>query len=602
MSGVQIESSKVSGLWTHGIKDLSFINMLKEYHELLKSTFGPQGCLVLINNSAGKEILTASSVKIINHVAFQHPCLKYINALISAQNESFGLHGLYVGILCSGLLLYAIKCNETIPFSIISEVSELIITEFLSVMEESSSNIVMKLDLENIESMLSIVKTIFNSKKQDYLSVREVNHLCLQVVKAFIRSVPQCNTNAGFGYIHIITEKESSCLQAKVYNGLLYREPDLDDSNTYITKKDVRVLLFTVPLGCSEDIRKNNQLMFTKNGEKKISFTNSLFNILSKCFKKNNVQLIACQKVIEPELKHRLEKEGFLLLERLGSVLSEGLVELSGCVGVANINGISEATELSSSIGFLTSVDLVVVSNKSYLLLEHSATTAVTLFIPGVPEHSHTRELCESSLKGLRGVCMEDGRAVVGGGCLETWMITHLNRIMIDRSQLWASTLDVSHQYVTQVCLAFIAVWRDIAVQLSGGSNATPADCFTDSVCHHLWNNIPLAKENSPTQYPDALRSQISRKETVTTHCKCGMVHSDQVTRSQGTWEHLSIVSKLFERKKIEEERLLSNSKVAESDLKEVILDCFSAKLNASRIAFEGFMQLINISQFIFDK
>jgi len=604
MSGVQIESSNLSGLWKHGIRDLSFINMLREYHELLKGSFGPQGGLILINNSAGKETLTASSANIIKQLAFQHPCLKYINALISAQNESFCLYGLYVGILCSGLLLKALECSESIPFSIFSEVSELIITEFFSWMEESSSDIVMKLDLGNIESMLRIVKTIFNSKKQYYFSSSEVSHLCLQVVTAFIHSVPASNTKSGFGYVHIITENASSCLQAKVYSGLLYREPNLDDSEGYVAKKNLRVLLFSVPLGCYEDKDKdkNQELFITIKGGNKISYIKSLFNLLNRCLKKNNVTVLACQKMIEPGLKYCLEKEGFLVLERLGTDLSAGLMKLSGCFGVTNLNGIGEASDLSESIGVLTSVDLVVVGNKSYFYLAHTAANVVTLMIPGVTDHSHIRELCESSLAGLRGVCMEDGRVVVGGGCLETWVMTHFKTIMNNHCLLWASTLDVSHHSVTQVCLAFIAVWRDISVHLSAGTSAAPVDSFTDSVYSHLWKNIPQTKKHAPIQCHDAKISPSSSKETFATHCVCGMVHCDQVTKSQGTWQDLCISSILDDIKIMEDKTLSINSKMTVNSLNEVVVDCLSAKLNATRMAFEGFMQLINVSQFIFDK
>lgn len=381
MSGVRQEEERVKGVFCHKVQDPAYRAMLTQYRRLLFSTYGPKSNSVLICNSAGRESLASSSSEIIKQLSFAHPTVKYINALVSAQNAACGLNGLYTGILCVRLLEGALGVEEEVPHPIVRDVSEWIISELLDLLAKSLDDVVMDLDISDMEQVISFVKTILGAKNFLDLSDSTVDDLSLNIVKAFLKSIPNEYCSDSFGHVTIAMQEESSTVESKVFDGVLFRDPDVSQKQIdAIGAVDViNIVLFNVPLLYTEGETK---IVSTGgSGTKEDKFVRSVLSCVMPYVKKQNIHILANQKSVHPVIKFELEREGCLVLERMGTSVMEAVMKVSGSSPISNLANLHQ--ELSAAtLGKLTNVEHVVYNGKSYILLDHIEGCASTLLLP----------------------------------------------------------------------------------------------------------------------------------------------------------------------------------------------------------------------------
>lgn len=343
--------------------------------------YGPKGSSVLICNATGMETLIASSSEIVKQLSFAHPSVKYINALIRAQNAACGLNGLYSGALCVRLLEEALRCEEDVPHPLISDVSEWIISELLDFLSKYPDEVAMDLDIGNMEQVTSFVKTILGTKNCLNLSRSAINDLSLNIVRAFLKSVPSEYSSDGFGHVHIANQEGSSSTKTMIFDGVLYREPGISPQRIEkIGMHDIFcIMLFSVPILYMEG--GNGPMHWRGGGTKEKSFINKVLPCLLLCMKKRNIHILASQKSVHPVIKFELEREGYLVLERMGTNTTEAVVKVSGCQAISDLSNLS--LELDNAIlGTLTTVQHVVYNEKSYVLLDHTQGCVSTLLLP----------------------------------------------------------------------------------------------------------------------------------------------------------------------------------------------------------------------------
>lgn len=380
MSGAVLQEERVRGVFCHSVAHPSYLSMLAHYRRLLLSAYGPKGSSVLLSNAVGREALLSSSSEIIKELSFAHPTTKYINALISAQNSSCGLHGLYTGLLCVRLLEEALKCEEDIPHPVVSTISECIISHLIEELDKFPPQVIMELDIGDMDQVVSFVKTIIGAKSCLCLSQSNANELSINIVHAFLKSIPDEYTLSGFGHVSIVAQEDGPSLPGGVFEGVLYRNPDVSKARVEKVGElsEVRVLLFTVALSYTEE---TTTVSWGGSGTKEENFESLVLASLVYILQKRNISIIANQKPVHPTLKFELERRGYLVLERLGTNVTEALVRVSGCQGVSNLNNLPG--ELSDAVlGTLTLVKNVVFNNKNYILLDNSEGCVASLLLP----------------------------------------------------------------------------------------------------------------------------------------------------------------------------------------------------------------------------
>nr|XP_045600848.1 McKusick-Kaufman/Bardet-Biedl syndromes putative chaperonin-like [Procambarus clarkii] len=529
MSGARLEEERVKGLFCHSVLDPSYISMLTQYRKLLFSVYGPKGSSILISNSVGRESLAASSSAIIKELSFAHPSVKYINALISAQNSSCGLNGLYTGMLCVRLLEESHECERDIPHPLISSVSEWIISELLELLAHSPDEVIMDLDIGDMKQVTSFVKTILGTKNCLNLSSMEVDDLTLSIVKAFLKSIPNEYSSGGFGHVAVTTQEESSSTNTKVFDGVLYREPDISPQRIEKFKGlgSINIVLFTVPLLYIE--RETESVCWRAGGTKEEIFINKVVPCLLSCMKRRNIHILANQKQVHPIIKFELEREGFLVLERMGTNLSEAMTKLSGCHAISNLGNL--ALEMNTVLlGRLNTVEHIVYNGKSYILLDHDEGSVSTLLLPVANPIvlSTLKETTESCLAALRLVVV-DGKVVAGGGCLEAWAASKVKYLVNTNMQHLVDLTDASPHHIFKIASNFIRVFMEMALRPRGGPSTTRFDWSVDSVFHHLWHTQPRVSRE------DEGGSCSTQTSNVT--CVCGLVREVVIkNKYNGLW------------------------------------------------------------------
>lgn len=380
MSALVLESERVKGVFCHSMAHPSYLSMLASYRRLLLSAYGPKGSSVLINNAVGREALVSTSSEIVKELSFAHPTTKYINALISAQNSSCGLNGLYTGLVCVRLLEEALRCEEDMPHPVVSVVSEWIISQLVEQLGKFPPQVVMELDIGDMDQVVSFVKTIIGAKSCLGFTQSDANDLSINIVRSFLKSIPGEYISSGFGHVSVTSQEDGPSSPGGVFEGVLYRNPDV--SLTRVEEigalGEVRVLLFVVALSYSEETAA---VCWEGPGTKEENFGSLVLASLVSILKKRNISIVANQKPVHPVLKFELERAGCLVLERLGTSAAEALMRVSGCRSVSNLNNLPG--ELSDAVlGTLTSVQNVVFNNKNYILLDHSEGCVATLLLP----------------------------------------------------------------------------------------------------------------------------------------------------------------------------------------------------------------------------
>ncbi|KAK7071021.1 hypothetical protein SK128_013629 [Halocaridina rubra] len=530
MSGLRLKEESVSGVFCHSLGSESFVSMLKQYRRLLLSTYGPRGSIILVSNSVGRNALVSTSSSIIKEVSFAHPCVKYINALISAQNASCGLSGLYCGILCSGLLIEAIELEEEEVSShhLIADVFEWIISQTLTLLAQFPSQVVTSLDIGDMHQVTAFVRAIVGSKSCINLSEAEKNDLGLHIVKAFLKSIPNEVSSSKFEHVNILHATSSTAIN--VFDGMLYGEPDTDQKlleKISLLPKDINILLFAVPLQASSDTAEN--VHWRGKLTKEEVFNRHILPSLELLVKERNLHVIANQKSIHPIIKFELGRLPCIVLERLGTAATDTLIKLSGCQAITDLTTLTG--ELNSSVfGKLSSVQHVVINEKAYLQLKRENNNLSTLLLPAVsPNVEETlKEITESCFSALK-MGVVDEKVVAGAGCLESWLAFQVGHLIVTNMDSVMSLTGASKHCIIKVADGFIKVYMELAIHVGKGSTTTKFDWCVDSIFHHLWH----------AEDPEVLQKNVSSDATRDAQykCVCGLITREMIKQKyDGTW------------------------------------------------------------------
>ncbi|KAG0693509.1 McKusick-Kaufman/Bardet-Biedl syndromes putative chaperonin [Chionoecetes opilio] len=527
MSGVVLEGERVKGVFCHSVTHPSYLSMLASYRKLLLSAYGPKGSSVLISNAVGREALVSSSSEIIKELSFAHPTTKYINALISAQNSSCGLNGLYTGLVCVRLLEEALRCEEDMLHPLVSCISEWIISQLMEQLNQFPAQVVMELDIGDMDQVVCFVKTIIGAKRCLGLTHSEANDLTINIVRAFLRSIPGEYMPGGFGHVSITAQEDGPSSPGGIFEGVLYRNPDvsLTKVEEVGARGEIWLLLFNVALSYTEETAT---VVWGGPGTKEESFGSLVLASLMSVLKKRNISIVANQKSVHPVIKFELERAGWLVLERLGTSATEALVRVSGCRAVGTLNNLPG--ELNDAVlGTLTSLQNVAFNNRDYILLDHSKGCVATLLLPSAsPSILPTlKETVESCLAGLR-MAVVDGKVVCGGGCLEAWAATTVTRLITTKAHLITAQPAASPHHVVKVGNIFVRMLMELALHLSGGSS-NRFDWSVDTVFHHLWHTPPCLLKDG-TAPGTGLPASPSQR------CVCGLVTQEAVKYKYNGW------------------------------------------------------------------
>ncbi|KAK7868210.1 hypothetical protein R5R35_000614 [Gryllus longicercus] len=532
------------------LQSTEFLNIVRTFLEFLKSCFGPRGGIKILVSSGGISFVSSSSSRVLNNHIISHPLCTFVSQVMNSQTMMFGDNGLYTGILTMSLLERSLKESEITQ----SQTQHLIqgLSSQIHYLLEMNS-IKLKLDFSTVTQFLPIVKAILSSKPSCGLNNKELEKLSVQIIKVFLNTI-----NDDFGDIMIMNVND--LLETTVLNGILYQidieEKFVQDFVEVVTdklQKKIPLLLFDIMLTDT----KNELEEVTEEGCTLLKEAVFVF----ECAVKIGVKIIACQKVVHQSLRLLLQRNGILLMDRLGSELCGTVEKMSGAKPISSLKNTTVKT-LRSCLGSVDSVKFIRFGSKPFVVLEKNSTNTASLLLCCSNEEAFVelKLITRQALKALRQVTCQPF-VLPGAGCLEMWLATQL------RVQ---DTSDPAKRVLEKTAIGWLQKsFITISALLETSDKCMAADT---AYCHN-WNSWD----------PDLSSS-----------CRCGLVKADDVKAAGGSWvqpNQFSINDLVFPLPNQFNKHPLHPNRIHEA----AVVDVHISKRNAIKLALETCVNILSI-------
>ncbi|XP_059373214.1 molecular chaperone MKKS-like [Carassius carassius] len=511
---------------------------------ILSSAYGPTGRMKQIHNNVGGHVLTTStSTALLKRVDMSEPLLKMISTAVQHHTTCYSDCGLFMGIFT--LRLIENTQNNGLRTAAAAKVYKHLVEECNIYLKGDSCGCKVPVDFSSSDSIIALAHSMITSKPACMLNSRETKHISSLIAQAFLYSI-HCNTSgvSCFGRTVTIGIESQSVSDSSVFQGLLVDVPEMLQPADLerLGSGPFKVVLFSVSL--SGDISEFGDV--TLEIHRGVDPEHDLLQQLLKLGEQvvmDKVSLFACQKVVHPILQHYLRKHGVVVIERLGLALMEPFVQLTGAQAIASLC----ASVPAEAFGMVKEFCLQSCGSRELLQLLPSKDAAVSTMLLCHRNETMLEELkmtCKRAEHVLR-LTLREPCALLGGGCTETLLATHITHMICSKASKIAQALSISHSEFIMAVKAFCSSLQSVALSLDHDGQ----DCLIDMTYAHRW-------------VPDIYSKT----------CSCGLVED----RSNLEKTPLNTAYHTF-----------CPVSLKNTDSQPRVLDSFSAKLNALNVAVE---------------
>uniref|UniRef100_A0A673LYM3 McKusick-Kaufman syndrome n=1 Tax=Sinocyclocheilus rhinocerous TaxID=307959 RepID=A0A673LYM3_9TELE len=502
---------------------------------ILSTAYGPTGRLKQMHNNVGGHVLTTStSTALLKRVDMSEPLLKMISTAVQHHTTRYSDSGLFMGILMLRLIENTQKYN--LRTAAAAKVYKHIVEECNTYLKGDSCGCKVPVDLTSCDSLIAL----------------KTQHISSLIAQAFLYSTP-CNSSGVTCFGRTVTigiEGQSVRLLVDVPEMLQTVDLKRLGSGPF------KVVVFNVSL--SGDISDLEDVVLEIHRE--VDPERDLLQQLLKLGEqvvKDKVRLFACQKVVHPILHHYLRKHGVAVIERLGLALIEPFVQITGAQAVASLYSSVPAEAYGIVKGFCFQS----CGSRVLLQLLPSKDAAVSTMVLCHRNETMLEELkmtCQRAEHVLR-LTLREPYALLGGGCTETLLATHIKHMNQSKAATTPAALCVSQSEFLMAVEAFCNSLQSVALSLEHDGQ----DCLIDLTYAHRWVTDIYSKT-----------------------CGCGLVED----RSNLEKTLLNTVYHTF-----------SPVSLENTDNQPRILHSFSAKLNALNVAVEMANFVLDVKYIIKD-
>lgn len=323
-------SSVTSKLCMNPLRDESNITELKNFEELIRTSVGPHGKLMVVGHISGGFVVTvaSSSSRLLPVISIENTFLKLIVSCTKLHLSTFSDNGLSCLLLTLKLINNSLSMVYHLP--VIGKLIEYFGNLFIEYLNIDKNPCIQPMDLSNLTYFQSVVSSILHSKPGCILREEDKQHLCILLMKACLNCIPSSLSDACYKNINVVTLESTSCDQSNLHEGLLVRLPEIDqkiDSSLY-SNSNIKVVLYTSSLSGDADFPVDN-IEVTDDVNVWEIVLNNMKSALEKVIK-SGIHILACQKVVHPSLRKQLEDSNVLVLDRLGYEAAKHLEFISG--------------------------------------------------------------------------------------------------------------------------------------------------------------------------------------------------------------------------------------------------------------------------------
>ncbi|KAI7805806.1 McKusick-Kaufman/Bardet-Biedl syndromes putative chaperonin [Triplophysa rosa] len=531
--------------------------------DILRTSYGPTGRLKQIHNNVGGHVLTTStSTVLLKRLDLSEPILKLISTSIQHHTTRYSDCGLFMGIFT----LQLIESTQKLGLRTVaaSKVYKHLLEECNMYVKGDSCICKVRVDFTSCNSLVALATSMLTSKPACMLNSREKQHISSLITQAFLYSIP-CNSPGVtcFGRTVTIAIESQSVSDSAVFPGLLVDVPEMLQSADLkrLGPGPFKVVLFSTSLAGDISEVGDVALEVHEGVDPDFEVLQQLLR-LGENIVKNKATLFACQKVVHPVLQQYLREYGVIVIERLGLGLMDPFVQITGAQAVASLC----SPVPPEAYGLIKGFSFQSCGSRELLQL-----------LPCKDFPFSTMVLChrnETMLEELKMTCqraehvlrltLREPYALLGGGCTETLLATHITHMSQSTASKTATSLGVSHSEFLMAVEVFCSSLRAVTLSLEHDGQ----DCLIDLTYAHRWV------------------SDMDSHTSVRRACGCGLVED----RSNLEKTPLNTAYHTFCPVSLEN-----------TDNQPKILDSFSAKLSALNVAVEIASLVLDVKYIIRD-
>ncbi|XP_051507917.1 McKusick-Kaufman/Bardet-Biedl syndromes putative chaperonin [Myxocyprinus asiaticus] len=531
--------------------------------DIFSTGYGPTGRLKQIHNNVGGHVLTTSTSRVLlKGVDMSAPLLKLISTAVQHHTSRYSDCGLFMGIFTLRLIEHTQKYGlRTVAAA---KVYKHLLEECNRYLKGDSCGCKVQVDFSSSDSLVVLARSMLTSKPACMLNSRETQHISSLIAQAFLYSIP-CNSTGVtcFGRTVTIAIEGQSVSNSAVFPGLLVDVPEMLQPADLkkLGPGPFKVVLFSTSLAGDISEVGNVTLEIHRGVDPELGVLQQLMK-LGEQIVRDNVNLFVCQKVVHPVLQHYLREHGVVVIERLGLALMEPFIQITGAQAIASLC----SPVLTEAYGLVRGFCFQSCGSKELLQILSSTNAAFSTMALCHRNETMLDELkmtCQRAEHVLR-LTLREPYALLGGGCTETLLATHITHMNQSTATETAAVLGVSHTEFLMAVKLFCSSLHDVALSLEHDGQ----DCLFDLTFAHRW-----VKD---------INSQTGAGQT----CGCGLVkdRSDLEKIPLNTAYHT-----------------FSPVSTDNADTQPRILDSFSAKLSALNVAVEMANLVLDIKYMIRD-
>ncbi|NWR30956.1 TCPB protein, partial [Tachuris rubrigastra] len=540
---------------------------------IFKSSYGPAGRLKQLHNGVGGCVCTTSqSSALLRPLSVSNPMFRVLTASVQNHVTRFSDCGLFIAILCCGLIENFRSLN--VASCTVIKITRHLLSLCMDYLKSESCGCRVSVDFSSVETLACLVRSVLTSKPACMLNKTEVEHLTTLVLKAFLFTVPcHIETNAVLGKCIIVPLKGKRVMDSTVLPGLLIEAPEIQLGKPFAVKRTdsdmIKIAVFCVSMSGDCFSPEEGTIAVHHGISLEMSELSQLLNV-GKQLVNDEVGLVVCQKVIHPSLKQYLKENHVLAVDRAGLSLMEPLSQMTGSKPLASIHLLSPGC-----YGSLKDVSIERVASKHFVHLIPEDTVICSLILCNRSETAwdELKRVCETAEHVLQ-LTMKEPVALLGGGCTETHLASYIRHKSSNLSISTFKDLGCSQTQYQLVADGFCHSLESVAHSL----NRDGGEILTDTVYGHCWF--------VPSGFPS-----VSNWSDVVSKCGCGI---------NGNTEDLSW--RILEGQSCSAgiQGCPKEPSVKVNDL--LTLDCFAAKCSGLQVALETANLILDLSYIIEDQ
>jgi len=409
----KIYNSAVKSL---GKKDVQVINfeITRKIAKVIKSMFGPKGFNKMIIPVSNETFITQKGDKIVKTFKSKAPITLMLIDLVKTQEKNCG-DGTKTAVLLTAFLLE--KTREMLGLGlhpqIINKGFSIAMNKALEIIEDNA----IEFDFRNEGQLRDIIRSVMNSKFS-YQSTEDHIELVIETIK---KNYDLFFKSQDFDHSDILFRK----VQGKTINDLelingiiIYKKK----TNSYVPDKikNAKIILIRKSLdyfveGNREALPKEVKITSTEKLRKFSQFKKNFYQDLAQKLNREGVDVILCQKKINPYFIDYCASKGMVALELVGKEKLKKLCKLLGTKIYSSLRDISNL-----KLGIADSVEYRKITGDEMFFINVKDSKILTFLIRGgnQPIMDELEEILSGSLRVAIDT-VKSKKILPGGGALE---------------------------------------------------------------------------------------------------------------------------------------------------------------------------------------